>query len=183
MVRMMAYKAKKLPEVKIPKVRTLEEIYKSALSKVDDVTLTEQAFDALVKTSVQTSPEAATVVGIESIGATPMPPAADRVGSVVQKESAALAVGLTRAKYIAVIVELLSAGEVRRDWVKEPGEEVGRWVETFVPNLDKRAKGAELAGKFFNDYKEQVTTTGNTYNKIVVQWLNAPSAGVVANRV
>ena len=170
---MMVYKPQKLSVIKTKKDKSLEEIYASALSKVKDVSSMEDA-GLVMDSLLQTSPEASAV---------PAVPTVDKVGSVVQKEEAALSVGLTRKKYIKAIVELLEAGEVRKDWVKEVGDEEGRWVETFVPNLDKRAKGAELAGKFFNDYKEQVVTTGNVYNKVVYQWLSAPSAGVVATRV
>lgn len=167
---------KKLEEI-------IEDVKKMAEEVSPKVKPIEQLFNAVVGIPLQTSPEASTVVEKSSNGETStLPVGADRVGSVAQKESSALSAGLTRKKYITVIVELLNAGETRRDWVKD-GEEEGRWVETFVPNLDKRAKGAELAGKFFNDYREQVVTTGNVYNKVVYQWLSAPSAGVVANRI
>ena len=107
-----------------------------------------------------------------------LPDTADKVGSVMQKEKSAYEAGLTRRKYISAIVELLEAEDVETVY-----DQMGRASTVKVPNLEKRAKGAELAGKFFSDYKENVAVGNVTHNKVVYQWLTAPAAQVVATRV
>lgn len=179
----MRYKTKKPTEVKIKKDKTLEEIYDSAQKKALSVEQAGEFIDSLLKTSTEAAtilPEVKSDVG-ESVNSSSNPtlPAIDKVGSIGGKEKAASEVGLTRVKYLRAIVELLEAKVKKVVGVNEFGADI---VEE-VADLDKRAKGAELAGKFFNDYKEQVVSTGNTYNKIVYQWLSAPSATVVGNRV
>lgn len=170
------------PKKIIKKDKTLEEIYDSAQAKALSVEQAGVVIDSLLKTSPEAAtilPEAKTDVGSSSQdGATPTLPAMDKVGSIGGKELAASTVGLTRVKYLRAIVELLEAKTKKVVGVNEFGADI---VEE-VADLDKRAKGAELAGKFFNDYKEQVLSSGNVYNKIVYQWLSAPNANVVASR-
>lgn len=117
--------------------------------------------------SLQTSPEASSVGGAVLVGGGVV--SSDRVGNVAQKELAASEVGVTRRKYLSVIRELLEA--VRSTVVYDSK---GMASTVSEPDLDKRSKGAELAGKFFGDYKEHQSVGSVVHNKIVVQWLNAP---------
>lgn len=104
-------------------------------------------------------------------------PSIDRVNDIEQKEVAMSQAGVTRRKVYEHISSLLSAVVETREYDKDSKE----WITTTVPDVEKRTKGTELALKAFGDLKEmQKVNVGSVHNKVVYQWLSAPSANVVA---
>lgn len=103
-----------------------------------------------------------------------LPATADRVNNIIHKETAMYKAGVTRNKVYGVINDLLSAEDVSRSYDKELG-----WVETRVANVEKRAKGAELALKAFGDLKEMNRIEGNvTHNTVIYKWGDVRVAAV-----
>lgn len=96
-----------------------------------------------------------------------LPERADRVGNLIQKELSAYKVGVTREKYLRVIKDLLEAVKEEVYYDKSSKE-----CRRDVADLDRRAKGAEMAGKYFSDFKEREAAGNVTHNKIIVQWLS-----------
>ena len=99
--------------------------------------------------SLQTSPEASNPEGGEVVEI-------DRVADLTQKEKAAHKAGVTRYKYLKIIAEALEAEVVTRDF----NAETKQWEEHRHPDEDRRKWGAEQAGKFFSDFKEQNINIG-----------------------
>lgn len=95
-----------------------------------------------------------------------LPPDADRVGNLSQKERAAHKVGLTRGKLLSSIMTGLEA--TRMEVVTDDD---GRQHVRTIPDLDKRLKATEMGLKYFGDMKE-IAVTGPVTNirKIIYTW-------------
>jgi len=100
----------------------------------------------------------------------------DRVNNVKQKEEAAHRVGLTREKALAAIVLALDAVKVQENPIT--------YVLETVPDIDRRLKAAEIAGKFFGDFKESEQKNSNETKVIVIQSKdeNGKLLGTISNR-
>lgn len=86
----------------------------------------------------------------KSIPIVVMPPK-QKINNIIQKEDAMHYLGLTRRKYLIVIVEALEA-VVRSEY--RDGEGNVKYREE--PDFDKRKWGAEQAAKLFGDYIQHV---------------------------
>lgn len=98
----------------------------------------------------------ATVAQAKAIVETPVTPqiiphVKQKINNIQQKEEAMHYLGLTRKKYMTVIVDALEAViiEKRRD-------PEGNTYDHIVPDLEKRKWGAEQAAKLFGDYIQHV---------------------------
>lgn len=109
-------------------------------------TLSEEDFEASQSVLTQSKPIVEPIPMPELLPAT-----RQKINNIGQKEEAMHYLGLTRRKYLLVIVEALEAViEVKmRD-----GE--GNTIKTYEPDFDKRKWGAEQAAKLFGDYIQHV---------------------------
>src|SRR5665213_890211 len=76
-----------------------------------------------------------------------LPVKKQKINSVEQKEEAMHYLGLTRKKYMRVIIDALEAYKWA-DVIDRQGNVKSEWV----PDIDKQRWGAEQAAKLFGDY-------------------------------
>ena len=108
----------------------------------------------------------------------------DRINNVTQKEEAMLASGVTRRRTYDVIYRLLSSEK----WVSTM-DSGGNMRDELVPDLEKQARGAELALKTFGDMIEHKTmeygiadSTLEALKKLSVAELRLKAAALLARR-
>lgn len=80
-----------------------------------------------------------------------LPREKQRINNIAQKEEAMHLMGLTRVKYIRVIIDALEAYK----WA-DVIQKNGNVKEEWVPDIDKQRWGAEQAAKLFGDYIQHV---------------------------
>ena len=80
-----------------------------------------------------------------------IPPTKQRINNIAQKEESMHLLGLTRVKYIRVIVDALEAYK----WA-DVIDKQGNVKQEWVPDIDKQRWGAEQAAKLFGDYIQHV---------------------------
>ena len=104
--------------------------------------MTEEELDADIPTQTQAKPILEPQV---------LPAVKQKINSIEQKENAMHLMGLTRVKYIRVIVDALEAYK----WA-DVIDRQGNVKQEYVPDLDKQRWGAEQAAKLFGDYIQHV---------------------------
>lgn len=80
-----------------------------------------------------------------------LPSSKQKINSIEQKEEAMHYLGLTRKKYIRVIIDSLEAYK----WA-DVVDKQGNVKSEYVPDIDKQRWGAEQAAKLFGDYIQHV---------------------------
>lgn len=80
-----------------------------------------------------------------------LPATKQRINNIAQKEESMHLLGLTRVKYIRVIVDALEAYK----WA-DVIDKQGNVKQEWVPDIDKQRWGAEQAAKLFGDYIQHV---------------------------
>jgi hypothetical protein len=80
-----------------------------------------------------------------------LPATKQRINNIAQKEDAMHLMGLTRNKYIRVIVDALEAYK----WA-DVVDRQGNVKQEWVPDIEKQRWGAEQAAKLFGDYIQHV---------------------------
>jgi hypothetical protein len=80
-----------------------------------------------------------------------LPATKQRINNTAQKEEAMHYLGLTRKKYMRVIIDALEAYK----WA-DVIDRQGNVKQEWVPDIDKQRWGAEQAAKLFGDYIQHV---------------------------
>lgn len=135
----------------------------------------------MVKRKIKDISELAAVVETTPFVETVVPPDADRINNISQKEVSLYKAGVTRRKVYERIRELLDSTK------KVVGyDSKGMEVVTEEPDTDKRAKGIEYAMRAFGDMKEFVAVNTQVNNvmdvKSIVEAINRSGANDRANK-
>lgn len=117
-------------------------------NKIPTRLLTEEEAEAQ---EVGTSDNAIQVNATPILEPQVMPATKQRINNVQQKEEAMHYLGLTRKKYMRVIIDALEAYK----WA-DVIDKQGNVKQEWVPDLDKQRWGAEQAAKLFGDYIQHV---------------------------
>lgn len=80
-----------------------------------------------------------------------LPPIKQKINNIEQKEDAMHYLGLTRKKYLRVIIDALEAYK----WA-DVVDRQGNVKQEWVPDIEKQRWGAEQSAKLFGDYIQHV---------------------------